>query len=298
MRLETAEFSLDLAPEEGGLVLNLEWRESGGRVHPLLKPAPAGGWDRAAPRRFGLWPMVPFANRAFGAVVDDGECRYSLPVNDPAMGATIHGFGWQSAWEVVESAEGYALMRHERRGAEDPYAYRAEFAVWLETDSARFDISVQNLAGLALPFGLGLHPWFPAAADTRLTMAAAGELEFGEGYRASGLRRFVDGGPFAAGAFALRGETLAHSILDWDGAAEIHTPSRGLALGIAASSSLRQPVLWTPAGADFLCLEPQSHALGAPSEAAARTATPLVRLEKGQSLSGWMSLRPRALAAG
>jgi galactose mutarotase-like enzyme len=52
-------------------------------------------------------------------------------------------------------------------------------------------------------------------------------------------------------------------------------------------------VVWAPAGADFLCVEPQSHAIGAPSEAIVRALTPLKRLESGETLEGWVQDRRR-----
>ena len=50
-----------------------------------------------------------------------------------------------------------------------------------------------------------------------------------------------------------------------------------------------------PAGADFLCVEPQSHAIGAPSEPAARDAAPLKRLVPGETLEGWLRIAPETL---
>lgn len=295
MRFEAHGFSLWLLPAEGALVAALRWRDGRGREHDLLRPGPGEPWPQDQPRRFGLWPLVPFANRAFGAVVDDGERRFSLPVNDPATGSTIHGFGWQNPWDVAAFHPDAVLMRHRRQGAGDPYDYMAEFSISLEPEAIRFDLSVMNAGPAALPFGLGLHPWFPAAADTHLRLAAAGELVFGAGYRATGAKALPGGGPFAADpAYELSRET-AHSFIDWEGTATISTPSRGLALELSASPALRHPVLWSPAGADFLCFEPQSHAIGAPSEAAARAATPLQALGTGESLSGWMRIVPKSL---
>ena len=74
--------------------------------------------------------------------------------------------------------------------------------------------------------------------------------------------------------------------------ARIETPSTGLAITLTASETLRCPVVWAPAGADFLCVEPQSHAIGSPSEPAARAAAPLTRLEPGETLAGWLRIAP------
>ena len=88
---------------------------------------------------------------------------------------------------------------------------------------------------------------------------------------------------------------LALGIVGWRREAVVETPSAGLRLRLDASANLRHPVLWTPPDADFVCLEPQSHGLGAASEEAARAVTPLARLGPGETLEGWMEIGPEEL---
>lgn len=282
-----------IVPQAGAIVAALEWRAPDGRSHPLLH-APAGATAQTAtPNLFGSWAMLPFANRAFDSLVDDGEQRFTVPANDPS--GTIHGFGWQSDWQVERHDRGHTVLVHRRRAGPDPYRYRATQQIRLDESGMTVELTLTNEADRALPFGMGLHPWFPCAPDTRLGMTAAGALVFGDKFRATGTQAFADGGPYAGKpAFRQPGET-AWSFLGWDGTARIETPSTGLAITVAASESLRYPVVWAPAGADFLCVEPQSHAAGAPSEAIVRAVSPLARLRPGESLAGWMRISAEAL---
>lgn len=128
-------------------------------------------------------------------------------------------------------------------------------------------------------------------------MRANGALVFGEAFRAIGQQPFADGGPYTAPSFFRRDDVTAWSFLGWDGSARIETPSTGLAITLSASGNLDCPVVWAPAGADFLCVEPQSHTIGAPSEPAARAATPLRRLQPGEALEGWIRIAPEVLEA-
>jgi aldose 1-epimerase len=291
MLLRHGAFAAEISPEAGALVRSLRWQDKNGRAHELLR-ASSEPENAAAPSRFGLWPMVPFANRAFGGIVDDGKRRIQLPQNDPETGSTIHGFGWQQPWTVAEQAEDSLVMEHERQSDLDPFAYRASMRVMLRADGIRVELAVTHLGDGPMPYGIGLHPWFAAAPDTCLTLKASSELTFAKAFRAKGRRKLENGGPYGQAAAVDTRETIAHSFMDWDGTALLATPSTGLEIMLTASPSLRHPVVWAPEGADFLCIEPQSHGIGAPSEPVAREATPLSLLPRGETLSGWMEIRP------
>ncbi|MGW9330711.1 aldose epimerase family protein [Bosea sp. NPDC055594] len=293
LALAAGPYAAQISPAHGGIVAALEWRGPDGRSHRLLHaPEALAPWTNA-PNKFGCWAMLPFANRAFDSLVDDGESRFTVPANDPS--GTIHGFGWQAAWEVVEQSAGHTALLHRRSAGPDPYRYRARQDIRLDEGGMTIALSLTNESDTALPFGMGLHPWFPCAPDTRLGMTATGALIFGEKFRATGTQTFPAGGPYAGKPIFATGVETAWSFLGWDGSARIETPSAGLAITISASESLRCPVVWAPAGADFLCVEPQSHAAGAPSETVVRTASPLRRLQPGETLEGWMRVSAAAL---
>lgn len=293
LTLQAGGLEATVIPATGGIVSGLTWSDPAGRRHDVLLPSPDGVASTASPNFFGSWAMLPFANRAFDSMVDDGELRFRVPANDPA--GTIHGFGWQSAWDVLVYDRGHTVLEHRRLDGADPYRYRARQEIRLDDAGLTIRLTVRNEAETVSPFGIGHHPWFPCAADTRLVMRSTGALVFGEAFRAIGQEGFADGGPYAAPRPFRSGAVTAWSFLGWDGHARIETPSAGLAITLTASESLRCPVVWAPAGADFLCVEPQSHAIGAPSEPAARAATPLRRLAPGEELEGWLRIAPEAL---
>jgi aldose 1-epimerase len=295
LRLSANGFQAEIASSQGATVAAIAWEAPDGVRRDMLRGPDDGSWP-APPHRFGIWPLVPFANRAFGAVVDDGERRFALTPNDGAGGA-IHGFGWQSVWDVVEHAEARLVLSHRRADGPDPYRYLARLTLELRPGHVWLALSVTNEASEALPYGLGLHPWFPATRETVVTLAARGELALGEGYRPGGFKPWRDGGPYAVGAMRPPCGEIAHSIVDWTGPALFEDARLGLQLAVDASATLRHPVLWSPPEADFICFEPQSHGIGAPSEAAARAVTPLAQLEPGETLEGWMTLMPSLLTS-
>jgi aldose 1-epimerase len=295
LELTAGPLSARIVPEAGGIVAALEWRAPDGRRHKLLHSPEGAIPSTAAPNMFGSWAMLPFANRAFGGMVDDGQQRFQVPLNNRDNDGNIHGFGWQSAWDVVEYDRGHTVLEHRRTGGPDPYRYRARQEIRLDEAGMTIAIAIVNEAETALPFGIGHHPWFGCAPDTRLGMTAAGALVFGDAFRAIGSTVLADGGPYAGKPVFATGTETALSFLGWDGTARIETPSVGLAISLSASESLRCPVVWAPAGADFFCVEPQSHAIGSPSEAAARAVAPLKRLQPGETLAGWLRIAPEPL---
>ncbi len=297
-RLEAHGFACDLDPQQGGLVTALTWKAPDGSVHPLLFGQGEASASRAHPNMFGLWPLVPFANRAYGGIINDGFAPFTVPLNDPATGSAIHGFGLQSIWGVTDHAADLLVMQHDKQAdsADGPYAYRASLAVRLRAGHAKIALSVLNQAGHAMPFGLGLHPWFPRSPDTHVTARAKAALTFHPGgYKASGITRFEDGGPFAATTPIDATSGTAQSLIGWEGPALIASRKTGLQIAIEASENARHPVLWAPSVSEFVCFEPQTHAIGSPSEAVARKAAPLTRLAPGQAMSIWMTITPSVI---
>lgn len=290
--LSAHDFKVTVEPGTGALIRAIEWQAPDETTHQLLYSPGDVAATSKMPNRFGAWAMVPFANRAFGGILRDGALVYDLPINAPDGEATIHGFGWQSAWDVSHSSAARLILRHSRSEMSGPYHYTAQLSISLVPGTVAIALSVVNLGDIALPYGIGLHPWFPCAQDTRLALHADGEFLFAPGYRATGRSDFTDGGPFSTDRIFQTGQEVAHSFIGWGGTATVSTPSSGLALTILASENLRSPVVWAPADAPFLCIEPQSHGIGAPSEPVAAELTPMTRLAPGETLSGWMRLTP------
>ena len=289
--LEAHGLRATLEPEMGGLVSELAWR-SGDRTYDLfLRPQSIA----AKPVFGGVWPLVPFANRAYGGLVSDGVRSWRVPINEPERDCNMHGFGWLARWDIAEAHADRARMRHRRDGSDDPFCYSCDVDIVLEPDRFLANITITNDASESLPYGIGLHPWFEVRPDTRVTLEAAGYLEMGENYRPFGFKETPDGGPFAGGASVQVDHEMAWSLVGWTGACTIRTPSMGLEIVMDASGSMRNPFLYASPHAPFVCIEPYSHGNGAPSEAVARAATPMAVLQQGESLSGWMDLRPRAI---
>jgi aldose 1-epimerase len=285
-------YSARIEPERGALISALVWRD-GDREIPLLNaPADRPQTDQGIDF-FGCWPLVPFANRAFGGRLDCLDRHYTLPINDTDKNYTIHGFGWECAWTVEKRSQDKLQISHTCSGDFGPYFYKALIDIALGDDGASFAIGVVNTGGVSLPFGLGFHPWFPCDDNTRMMVEASHMVDFAAGNRPIGHGPVGEEADFRTSRLIKTGAEVSVNYLDWSGMARLSYPGSHH-LEITASEALRKPILWSPATDAFVCFEPQSHALGAPSDQAAREAAPLHLLQPGECLSGWMHLRATA----
>ena len=275
-------------PQRGGLISSMVWHGDGAAV-PLLyapdhQPQAPNGIDL-----FGCWPMVPFANRCFGGRLSFDGRSFELPINEPQSGNAMHGFGWQSAWQVDAHDANSLEMSHRCSDAFGPFRYRATMRIRLSENGVFIALSVRNQAEAPMPFGLGLHPWFNWLPGTTLQFTARREMIFDADFHPLSSRdRGVDAS-FERATSVKGDEVIALNAIGWSHAAIIDAPGRPR-ISISASDSLNAPLLWSPPGTAFFCFEPQSHALGAPSDVAGHEAAPLTLLHPGETLEGWMRI--------
>ena len=161
LTLRSGESSLVLAPEIGGAIVGWTF----GAVPLLRRPSPDAIVSGNV-RGLACFPLVPFSNRiAYGRFHWDGT-DHLLDRNFGDHPHTIHGVGWQRAWEVaaVGPASATLTLRHDAAGEQVrawPFAFAAEQRFMLTPDALHVALTLRNLHRSAAPAGLGLHPYFP-----------------------------------------------------------------------------------------------------------------------------------------
>lgn len=254
---------LTLAARAGGSIRELTWRGE-----HVLRPAPADESDD--PFAMACFPMVPFANRiARGCFSFDGQ-TVRIPPNWSADPHPLHGQGWRAAWTVAAASASTATLTFEGGGDEWPWRYRCEQRFELAHGALSLELSIENLSGRAMPAMLGLHPYFPDAARAEL------RARLPRVWRTDGNAL-----PLEETATppewrfdtprALRSVTLDHCLSGWNGAALLSWPDRFVTLHAAHCGHLH---VYTPAGRDFFCVEPQSAAPGALGRGDATVVSP------------------------
>ena len=251
---------LGLVPSLGGSVAAWQLERTEGPLD-LWRP-----WDGTTIDLYRLasFAMVPWSNRiSGGGFTHDGRFHPMQP-NRAGEPYPIHGDGWLQAWQLTQPAGDTMVMTlTSRRHGGNPYEYEAVQTFRLVEGGLDQVLQVRHLGGDPLPYGLGVHPWFPRAPATRITAPVQGVWLCGDDpLPTEHTRHFPAGWDLNQGAPA-HGPLIDNGYTGWGGTAAIEWPERGLRLSVAMPDFERDGgaashyclVYRPPAGPAF-CFEP------------------------------------------
>lgn len=221
---------------------------------PVFRAAPDGSND---PLDMACFPLVPYANRiANGRFAFEGEA-HQLPLNFGDHPHSLHGLGWQRAWEVDEADSASALLVHTHDGGAGwPWRYRAEQRVTLGEGGLTVALNLRNDDIRAMPAGLGLHPYFPRDAATRLRARAEMAWLAGPTLLPETAAPADHFGDWATGDGLSKPALVDHAHDGWDGEAVIAQPDGEIRIAAAGARAFH---LYIPPGEDYFCIEPVTH---------------------------------------
>ena len=264
---------------------------------PLLRPSASDA--AAVATAAGCFPLLPFANRVRGnSFVYEGR-QYDLEANTDWDRHYLHGEGWTSDWRLIEVSPNHLVQAFEHGPAKGtPYVYEARQAISLRDGCMTLTLSVTNRGDVALPFGLGWHPFFPLTPKTTLRAAATSYWQEDEQWLPTELCPLSSELDFNTNRHPPR-HWVNNGFEGWDGQAEIVWPERGVALDIEATDIFRRYFVFVSDTnfdptfkQDFFCFEPMSHAADAHHSVGGGG---LRHLAPGEWLSGSTTLRPKRL---
>ena len=288
---------LGLVPTLGGSVAAWQVDGAQGRVD-LWRP-----WDGHTPDLYQLasFAMLPWSNRISGGGFTHEGRFHPMRPNRVGEPYPIHGDGWLQSWQLSQPADETLVMTLEsHRFDGDPYDYAATQTFRLVEGGLDQTVSVQHLGASPLPYGLGVHPWFPRAPRTRITAPVQGVWLSGADPLPTGHSAdFPSSWNLNEGADA-NGSLIDNGYTGWGGTACITWPERNLQLRLDMPNFARDGgaaehcclVYRPPLGSAF-SFEPITH----PIDAFHLAGTPGLRtLAAGESMSLAMQWRFAALA--
>ncbi|MQT15530.1 aldose 1-epimerase [Segnochrobactrum spirostomi] len=276
----------------GGVVTRLGWRGDDGARVPLLREVA----DDPSPEHAAAFPMVPFGSRLRGNGFAVGGVHHRFAPNtvDPLY---LHGDGWLGTWEIERQDDTALTLAFAHRNGDYDYEARQTFA--LAPGLVSVGLSVVNRGSAPMPYGLGWHPYFPRAADTRLTAPYRFAWTEGDGYLPEAPVPPPPDLDFAAAA-PIPDRWINTLLEGWSGRAEIVWPARRTGLALEADASARHAVMYASDAerdpsyrGDWFCFEPMTHLAGANDRP---DLGGLVLLAPGESLSLAVRLSPRRLS--
>lgn len=248
--------------EAGGGIAGFDWY---GRHKPMAlmrryNPTTELTGGRIDPRQLSCFPLLPWSNRITngGFMLDGRWIGLSLNCEDERW--PIHGSGWQSSWQVeLHTASEVCLSLQKHMAAS--YQYDAALHYSLSDETLRVDMEVTNIGPTPMPFGLGLHPFFPRRGSVHL-LAPATKVWINDGQ--TPLPRKCVAVPIEwdfRTERVLPRQGLDNAFQAWTGEATIHWPLAHL--GLRISTNVDGFVLYTPTNSDFFCFEPVDHPINA-----------------------------------
>lgn len=253
IELSAGDLRVALRPSVGGSIARFDV-VADGQVVPLLRGTDVPYDDVLEAACF---PLVPFVNRIRGGEFRCDGRTVRLSPNLPGDASPLHGQGWRSAWTVVDRDAASAVLAFEHAAGEWPWDYEARQRVALAADSLHIVLSCRNRSAEPMPCGLGVHPYWPCAHDTRLDtivrsawtidadVLPVAEVPATERYDLQER--------------AVCGQSLDNGFDGWCGEATVTWPDRGLSMRMSSPDADRFQ-LYSPASGGVFVAEPVQHA--------------------------------------
>ncbi|MDG4884072.1 aldose 1-epimerase [Mesorhizobium sp. WSM4884] len=278
VELDDGRARLVLAPENGAAIARYDALIIGSAPVALLKPGDGTGAS-------GCQLLLPWSNRISGGGFTFDGRFHAVPPNVPGEAFPIHGDGFQKPWRLARRTDTEAELVLED-GAIGPYRYAASVGYALRDGSLEAKLTVENRAGMRLPYGLGFHPWFPRG-DTTLLQATARRVWLED-------ERHLPVGVVPVSErpdwdferpIPLPLEWVNNAFDGWNRRASITQLEDGIKVTLSASPELAVYILYSPSpDAGFFCFEPVSHLVDAHHGEGLRA------LEHGETMSAEMRL--------
>lgn len=294
--LENEHWRLGILPRLGASPVALEARVNDG-WHAVMRPAPPEALHGESSSPLSSYTLAPYSNRIRDGRFTFRGREYQLRPNN-AKGEFIHGDVRNRAWTVTRASDQRLECRFDSRTVSDanfPFDYTALLTYSLEGEQCITRIALENVSGVAMPAGVGFHPYFVrrfagSMNDPRLEFRASGYYVTDaltiptEG--AQPIPQLLDFSS-AKDAYAQPLDTVYNG---WDGHATVTWDAHRLE--ISATPLFTHFVAFNGAPDGTLALEPVSHATDGFNLMARFVPDTGVRvLEPGERLEGEFALQ-------
>jgi aldose 1-epimerase len=276
-------YALTVAPGFGARLVS--FRHAG---RDLLRPTPQEVIAKPIVYGFAGFPLMPYSGPLFGPGFSYDGVTYPLDRTVCEEPSATHGDSWIVPFRILEQSEtALALeMEHVPAPGTFPFRYRGHVRFALGDGGLSILLRVTSRDHRAFPAGLGIHPYFPRPAGTRLKFQSAGVWP-ADAPEAVG----IGCQPLTEGLSFNDGPDVSQMVVDrlyegWDGRAEVIAPD-GHVTAIEADGVLDKMQIYSAWHYPYVCIEPVSNANDGFNRMAAGVPSHGIRvLDPGRSIEG------------
>jgi len=236
-------------PRAGASIVEYSSAAGGDRID-WLQPADASDG--------GAFALVPFCSRIADGKFSFAGQAVTLPQNLPGEPHAIHGHGFQQEWRVDSAASNSADLSFTHKAGAWPWSYRCDQRLHLEAEKLSITLQLHNLSDTPMPYGLGLHPYFPKQQGMVLTAKVASHLRLDDQLLPAEEETLPLNLRLTEG-LDLKEQSLDNVFCRWQHTVQISWPDLGRRLLLEASADCNHLVVWSPPDRDFCCIEPVSN---------------------------------------
>jgi aldose 1-epimerase len=248
-----------VAPQAGGSIAAYYEAAPDGPRH-WFRPATGAALASGDPLGMASFPLFPYCNRIRDAKFDFDGRTIDLSRPGDTHRHALHGHGWRRPWQVGQRGDTQVDLYFEHRPdagrqGDWPFHYEARQSIRLDGDALSITLSARNLGTSPMPFGMGHHPYYLRTPHTVVKAhvdamwhadADVLPLHVGAHPAVDALRNGMPADAF----------DLDNNFVGWSREATVIWPERGRQVVLQAERPFDQLVVYAPAGADALCVEP------------------------------------------
>lgn len=279
--LERNGLRLVLLPDLGGSIrsFTLDGRNI---LFPASKQKPISPLETAG------FPLFPFSGRIRDGAFSWNGRAVQLARNFAPEPHAIHGQAWLAVWTTDSVTSDQARLSLNYQPGDWPWPYRAIQHFELTDYGLKLTLTLENLSTEEMPAGLGWHPYFPRGdAELSANVSSVWVAEQGDIPDRQVPLSIDTDIRTARRVDALR---LDNAFAIQPANADIFWPSSSLRVSIRSTPEFGHLVVYVPAGMDFFCVEPVSHAPDAINSPYEQKITGLKRLAPGEILEACICL--------
>ena len=210
------------------------------------------------PTEMSCFPLIPFSNRIRNGRFSFQGKQIKMLTNFPPEVHTIHGHGWKAPWTVSEVKENRAVLAYQHFPDEWPFPYLVRKVLELNGPSLTVTLQITNNGKSAMPAGMGLHPYFVRTPLATITAKTEKMCVNDSENMPLGLELVPETELLKKGLIVTQ-KALDNLFTGWNREALISWPEWNTNLKIFTDAPLNFLMIYTPADADFFCVEPVSN---------------------------------------